>query len=206
MPPVVLVRLCLPLLLALTAAVPAALPAAAQPAPAAQAPQVSSSPQALPPGYVEELENPPEDPLPPAPQDVPPAPAEPVVLAPDAVEILKDCKLPTFTDCFRTWRPPPPPPEPEAPPETKEAKTAPPPPPPGPPDPTAPREPAKGGPPPAPPPAPQPEADRATYDALARALKESGLDGKVLLGDPPSDGSATLRLDSKSAKPGQKPK
>ncbi len=148
----------------------------------------------LPPGYVEEPAVPPEDPLPPPPKPLPLAPDEPLVVAPDAAELLKDCKQQAFTDCFRLWQPPPPPP-PE--PEKKAAGTPPPPPPP---DPKAPREPAQGGPAPPPPPdsaneAAAAAADRATFDALSKALKDSGLDGRVLLTDP-KGGDPLLKLDS----------
>ncbi|MCM8733664.1 hypothetical protein M5E06_05570 [Azospirillum sp. A1-3] len=148
----------------------------------------------LPPGYVEEPAVPPEDPLPPPPKPLPLAPDEPLVVAPDAAELLKDCKQQAFTDCFRLWQPPPPPhPEPE-----KETAGTPLPPPP--PDPKAPREPAQGGPVLPPPPDPAKEAaaaaaDRATFDALSKALKDSGLDGRVLLTDP-KGGDPTLKLDS----------
>ncbi len=153
----------------------------------------------LPPGYVEEPDEPPEDPLPPPPREFQIAPTDPLVEAPDAAELLKACKEPTFTDCFRLWQPPPPPP-PEPEPEKDTAGR----PPPGPPDPKAPREPAQGGPVPPPPPNPAKEAataaeDKATFDALAKALKDSGLDGKVLLTNPTGDGP-TLKLDSKPAK------
>ncbi|QCG98729.1 hypothetical protein E6C67_34450 [Azospirillum sp. TSA2s] len=148
----------------------------------------------LPPGFVEEPAVPPEDPLPPPPKPLPLAPDEPLVVAPDAAELLKDCKQQAFTDCFRLWQPPPPPP-PE--PEKETAGTPPPPPPP---DPKAPREPAQGGPVPPPPPDAAKEAaaaaaDRATFDALSKALKDSGLDGRVLLTDP-KGGDPTLKLDS----------
>lgn len=148
----------------------------------------------LPPGYVEEPEVPPEDPLPPPPKPLPVVPDEPLIVAPDAAELLKDCKQQAFTDCFRLWQPPPPPPpEPET-------ETAGPPPPPPPPDPKAPRLPAQGGPVPAPPSDSAKEAaaaaaDRATFDALSKALKDSGLDGKVLLTDP-KGGDPVLKLDS----------
>ncbi|MFS2010198.1 hypothetical protein ACCD06_10045 [Azospirillum sp. CT11-132] len=169
----------LPLLLALVQ------PLTAEPLPAGMP---------LPPGYVEEPAVPPEDPLPPPPKPLPLAPDEPLVVAPDAAELLKDCKQQAFTDCFRLWQPPPPPP-PE--PEKETAGTPPPPPPP---DPKAPREPAQGGPVPPPPPDPAKEAaaaaaDRATFDALSKALKDSGLDGRVLLTDP-KGGDPTLKLDS----------
>jgi hypothetical protein len=146
---------------------------------------------ALPPGYVEEPETPPEDPLPKPPEEFPPAPVGPVVTAPDAHDLLKACKELTFTDCFRLWKPPPPPPEEEK----KEAKKVP-----LPLDPKTPRKPAEGGPLTGPPPLPNPEADQATYNALVRALKETGLEGKVLMPEPPKDGSTTLQLDPKSNK------
>ncbi len=159
----------------------------------------------FPPGYVEEPENPPEDPLPPLPREFDIAPVEPIYEAPDAVELLKACNQPTFTDCFRLWRPPPPPPPPPPPaePDPTLARRSPP-------DPNAPREPAKGGPVPPPPPNPArdaaaAEADKATFDALAKALKDSGLEGKVFLTNPAGDGP-TLRLDSTPAKgPPKKP-
>ncbi len=163
----------------------------------------------LPPGYVEEPDNPPEDPLPPLPRDFPIIPSDPVVTAPDAAELLKACKEPTFTDCFRLWQPPPPPP-PEPEPERGTAGGPPPPP-----DPNAPREPAKGGPLPLPPPDPAKAAaaaaaDKATLDALAKALKDTGLDGKVLLTNPaaggPSTDGPTLKLEFKpSPQPRTKP-
>lgn len=159
----------------------------------------------LPPGFVEEPDVPPEDPLPPPPQPLPMAPDEPLFVAPDAVELLKECKQPAFTDCFRLWQPPPPPPEPE------KDTAGPPPPPPPPPriDPNAPRQPAQGGPVPPPPPDQAKEAaaaaaDRATLDALSKALKDSGLDGKVLLTNP-NGGDPTLKLDSQPGKPAAKP-
>lgn len=143
---------------------------------------------------------PPEPPLPKPPPELPLAPVGPVVTAPDPHELLKACKEASFTDCFRVWQPPPPPPEPEK----KEAKS--PPPPAGPADPKAPREPAQpgaltGG----KPPAPNPEADQATYEALVKAIKDAGLDGKVRLPDPPKDGSATMKLDPTKQKAPAKP-
>ena len=56
----------------------------------------------------------------------------------------------------------------------------------------APREPAAGGlasTPGSAPPAATAE-DQATYDALVRAMRESGLDGKILLPPPPLGGAA----------------
>lgn len=163
----------------LTALLLLASPAAAQPA--------------LPPGYVEEPDVPPEDPLPSPPAELPLAPIGPVVTAPDARDLLRECKEASFTDCFRLWQPPAPPPEPEK----KEAKATPPPPPP-PPDPNAPRQPAQGGPLSGPPPAPKPEADRATYEALVKALKESGLEGKIVMPPPPKDGGTVLQVDPRT--------
>lgn len=147
---------------------------------------------ALPPGYVEEPENPPEDPLPPMPEDFPPAPIGPIVTAPDPRSLLKECKEPSFTDCFRLWRPPPPPPEDER----KEARQAP-----LPLDPKkVPRKPVEPGPLVGSPPAPNPAADQETYEALVKALKETGLQGKVLIPEPPRDGSTILELDPKQTK------
>jgi len=145
----------------------------------------------LPPGYVEEPEVPPEDPLPPPPAEFPMAPLGPVVNAPDPHTLLKECKESTFTDCFRLWQPPPPPPEEEK----KEARQSP-----SPPDPSQPRQPAVGGPLTGPPPAPNPEADQATYEALVKALKETGVDKNILMLEPPKDGSATLQIDPKQTK------
>ena len=45
-----------------------------------------------------------------------------------------------------------------------------------------------------PPPTPQPDADQATYDALVKAMKEAGLEGKLPMPDPPKDGSTTMQL------------
>lgn len=147
----------------------------------------------LPPGYVEEPDVPPEDPLPEPPAELPLAPIGPVVTAPDARDLLKACKEVSFTDCFRLWQPPPPPPGPER----KEAK-APPPPPPA--DPNAPRQPARGGPLSGPPPAPNPASERATYDALVKALKESGLEGTIVMPPPPKDGGTILEVDPRARK------
>ncbi|NUB12126.1 hypothetical protein GAY28_05000 [Azospirillum brasilense] len=151
----------------------------------------------LPPGFVEEPPVAPEDPLPPEPAEFPPAPFSPLVVAPDPKELLKACKEATFTDCFRLWRPPPPPPKAE----TREARDVPQPPP----DPNAPRKPPEPGPLSGTPPAPNPAADQATYDALVKALKDSGLDGKVMLPEPPKDGGTVLRLDPRSNKAAPKP-
>lgn len=136
----------------------------------------------------------PEPPLPKAPPEMPVAPSGPLVVGPDARELLvEQCKEENFVECFRKWRPPPPPaPPPE--PEKKEAKADEPPPPASPPDPNAPRDPAVGGPLVGPPPTPNPEADQATYDALVKAMKEAGLEGKVPIPGPPQDGSTTMEL------------
>lgn len=135
----------------------------------------------------------PEPPLPRPPAEIPMAPPGPVVLGPDARELLVDqCKEQDFVECFKKWRPPaPPPPTPE--PEKKEAKASASEPP-APPDPNAPRDPAVGGPLVGPPPTPQPEADQATYEALVKAMKEAGLEGKIGMPNPPQDGSATMEL------------
>lgn len=156
----------------------------------------ASAEPVLPPGFVEEPPTAPEDTLPPEPAEFPPAPFSPLVVAPDPRELLKACKEASFTDCFRLWRPPPPPPE-----ETREARDGPAPPI----DPNAPRKPPEPGPLVGTPPAPNPAADQATYDALLKALKDSGLDGKVMLPDPPKDGGTVLRLDPRSNKAAPKP-
>ena len=152
------------------------------------------------------LDDAPEPPLPRPPAEMPLAPPGPVVLGPDPHELLVDqCKDQQFVDCFKNWRPPaPPPPPPE--PEKKEAKATEPP---TPPDPNAPRDPAAGGPLVGPPPTPQPEADQATYEALVKAMKEAGLEGKVGMPNPPQGGSSTMELapaKAATAKPdSQKP-
>lgn len=132
----------------------------------------------------------PEPPLPKPPAEMPLASSGPVVQGPDPYELLvEQCKDQDFVTCFKTWRPPPPPPPPPEP-EKKEARTEPP----GTPDPKAPRDPAVGGPLTGPPPTPQPAADQATYEALVKAMKEAGLEGKVPLPGPPQDGSTTMEL------------
>jgi len=143
---------------------------------------------------------PPEPPLPPTPTEMPQAPVGPVVTAPDPAALLKECKDAAFIDCFRDWKPPPPPPE-EPKKDTARAGE-----PPRPPDPKAPREPAQpggnyGG----VPPAANPEADQATYNALVKALKEAGLQGKVTLPTPPKDGSTTLQIEPPNKKAPPKP-
>lgn len=142
---------------------------------------------------------PPEPPLPPTPTEMPHAPVGPVVTAPDPAALLKECKDAAFIDCFREWKPPPPPEEPK-----KEAAKA------GessaPPGPKGPREPAQpGGTYGGAPPAANPEADQATYEALVKALKDSGLQGKVMLPTPPKDGSTTLQLEPPNRKAPSKP-
>lgn len=129
------------------------------------------------PAFAQDPEVVPEDPLPPPPAQLPLAPVGPVATAPDARDLLKECGEESFTDCFRLWRPPPPPePEPPSPPAATAGI------PPG-----APREPAVGsaastpGP---PPPGPTAE-DQATYDALVRAVREAGLENRILLPPPP---------------------
>ncbi len=137
-----------------------------------------------PPGLVEELETLPEDPLPPEPEELPEAPIGPLVTAPDANGLLTECKQDYFTDCYRMWEPPAPPPEPE---KAKGTGA------PSAPDPAAPLQPARGGPLDAPPPGPTPAqaaADRATYEALMQALKATGLEGKILVSDPPKAAEA----------------
>lgn len=143
----------------------------------------------------------PEPPLPRPPAAMPLAPPGPVVLGPDPHELLvEQCKDPDFVECFKNWRPPaPPPPPPE--PEKKEAKATEPP---APPDPNAPRDPAVVGPLVGPPPTPQPQADQATYEALVKAMREAGLEGKVGMPDPPQGGSSTMELAP--AKPDPKKK
>jgi hypothetical protein len=135
----------------------------------------------------------PEPPLPRPPAEMPLAPPGPVVLGPDPHELLvEQCKDQDFVGCFKKWRPPAPPPEPEKPePEKKEAKATEPP---VPPDPNAPRDPAVGGPLVGPPPTPNPEADQATYEALVKAMKEAGLEGRVPMPNPPQGGSTTMEL------------
>lgn len=136
----------------------------------------------------QEVEVPPEDPLPPPPPELAVAPVQPVVVAPDARDLLIQCADPTFTDCFRNWRPPPPPPPPPPAKDGKRDTAA------APPDPNTPVKPAEpGGADPAPkPPVPdaatqaaKDAADRATYEALVRAVKETGLEGKIVLPEPP---------------------
>lgn len=155
----------------------------------------------------QELDNPPEDPPPRPPPDLPLAPSQPVVRAPDARDLLTGCDQPLFTDCFRMWQPPSPPPP--APPPPRRADTAPSAGAPPPADPKSPIRPAQaGGASPSPPPAPDPAAaaaDRATYDALVRAVRDAGLEGRILMPDAPTDGSATLRLEEKPASPAKGP-
>lgn len=143
-------------------------------------------------GVGEDEEQAPEPFLPRPPQPLAVVPLGPVVQAPDARDLLKSCTQPSFIDCFREWQPPPPPPEPE--------KL--PPPPPSPPKPGEPRGPAEpGGATGGKPPPPNPEADLATYDALVRAIREVGLEGKVNVPTPPKQGSTTMTLDSQKKAP-----
>lgn len=157
-------------------------------------------------------EKPPEDPLPAPPPPLGVATEGPSVKAPDARNLLTKCqKDESFTECFRDWQPPPPPPPPpESPATASTGDTAGPPggpkekPPEGtkgdapkPDDPKPDKaEPTK----PAPPPQPDKAADQATYDALVKAIHENGLDGKVLLPDPPKEGNTTMQV-TPSAKP-----
>ncbi|MEI6986010.1 MAG: hypothetical protein WCK65_07775, partial [Rhodospirillaceae bacterium] len=46
----------------------------------------------------------------------------------------------------------------------------------------------------APPPAPIDEADIKTYEALVRAIKEQGLEDRVIISGPPKDGSVNLEF------------
>ena len=81
------------------------------------------------PAYAQDAEDSPEPPLPKPPAEMPLASPGPVVVGPDARELLvEQCKDQDFVECFKKWRPPPPPPPAE--PEKKEAKAAEPPPPP----------------------------------------------------------------------------
>lgn len=161
------------------------------------------------PGF-EDIANPPEDPMPPVPQELRRAPSGPEYAAPTPQELLKDCPDKDFVVCMQKWRPPPPPPPPPEPPQLTEEekkaaeerqrkeeeearrKAAANPPPPG-----APREPAVGGPLVGQPPPPNPQADKATLDALSKALKDSGLADKIRLPDAPVDGSVELKMDDK---------
>lgn len=162
---------------------------------------------------LEEPSVPPEGPPPPRAPDLGAASTDPEHLAPDPLGLLTSCDDPVFTECFKKWRPPPPPPEPEKPPpveanpETGGASAPPAPRPEAPPPPDAPKPPEK---PPEPgfgtgsPPPPNPTADKATYDALVDAIRESGLEGKVLLPEPPKDGNTTLELAPGADKGGKK--
>jgi len=162
---------------------------------------------------LEEPAVPPEGQPPPRAPNLGVAAPDPKHLAPDPHGLLTSCDNPVFTECFKNWRPPPPPPEPEKPPpgEMKSGPegggaSAPGPKPPAPP-PDAANPPAK---PPEPgfgtgsPPPPNPTADKATYDALVDAIRESGLEGKVLLPEPPKDGNTTLELAPGADKGGKK--
>lgn len=160
-----------------------------------------------------DISNPPEDPMPAAAPSMRIIPAGPEYAAPSPQELLKDCKSKDFVECMREWRPPPPPPPPPEPPkmtaeeekakeeakakaeeEAKRRAAAAPPPPP---KPGAAGEPPPGGPPPGKAPPPNPAADKASLDALAKAINDAGLAGKIQLPDAPTDGSVELKLDNK---------
>ncbi len=156
----------------------------------------------------------PEPPRPKPPAAMAVAPSGPVVTGPDAHALLTEqCdKEEDFVNCFKTWRPSTPEErdakkkEAEAtasadskkkdgeaalPPNSgiKEAKA----------DSVVPESGTPATPASAlvgPAPKPNPQADQASYDALLKALGDSGIEGggKVLLGNPPQDGSATLEL------------
>lgn len=155
----------------------------------------------------DDIPNPPEDPMPPPPPVLKIIPSGPEYLAPSAQELMENCDSKDFVTCFKEWRPPPPPPPPPPEPtaednakEEEKAKPeeAKPSPPPGIP-PGTPRDPAVGGPLVGPPPPSDPAADKATLDALAKALKETGLEGKITLPSSPEDGSVELKFDGKPA-------
>lgn len=155
-----------------------------------------------------DIANPPEDALPPLAPVLRVIPAAPEYAAPSPQELLKECEGKDFVACMRDWRPPPPPPEPPKP--TAEEETAreeeearrraaasPPPPP----QPGEPREPAQGGPLVGKPPPPNPAADKATLDALAKAIRDAGLADKIKLPDAPTDGGVEMKLDDKKPAP-----
>ena len=145
-----------------------------------------------PPGLVEELDVPPEEPLPPEPQELPVAPIGPVVTAPDAHGVVTSCEEAAFTDCFRLWRPPVPPTE-KAKADARNAAAA------------ASRQLAVGGALDALPPSALPsaavQADQATYEALMRALKDTGLEGKILVSDPRAADAASPSQNKPQNKP-----
>lgn len=155
----------------------------------------------------DDIANPPEDALPPLAPTLRVIPAQPEYAAPSAQELLKACENKDFVVCIREWRPPPPPPPPPEPPkptaeeeekarqeeEARRAAAGPPPPL----QPGAPREPAQGGPLTGKPPPPNPAADKATLDALSKAIRDAGLADKIKLPDAPSDGGVEMKLDDK---------
>lgn len=155
----------------------------------------------------DDIANPPEDALPPLAPVLRVAPAQPEYIAPSAQELLKECESKDFVACMREWRPPPPPPPPPEPPkptaaeeekarkeeEARRAAAGPPPPI----QPGAPREPAQGGSLAGKPPPPNPAADKATLDALSKAIRDAGLADKIKLPDAPSDGGVEMKLDDK---------
>lgn len=154
----------------------------------------------------DDIANPPEDALPPLAPVLRVIPAQPEYAAPSPQELLKECEGKDFVACMREWRPPPPPPPPEPPKPTAEdeekarqeeearrAAAGPPPPL----QPGAPREPAQGGPLVGKPPPPNPAADKATLDALSKAIRDAGLADKIKLPDAPSDGGVEMKLDDK---------
>ncbi|HRQ81928.1 MAG TPA: hypothetical protein PKZ97_12505, partial [Azospirillaceae bacterium] len=57
--------------------------------------------------------------------------------------------------------------------------------------------PAQGGPLVGKPPPPNPAADKATLDALSKAIRDAGLADKIKLPDAPSDGGVEMKLDDK---------
>lgn len=155
----------------------------------------------------DDIANPPEDALPPLAPVLRVIPAQPEYAAPAAQELLKECENKDFVACMREWRPPPPPPPPPEPPkptaeekekarqeeEARRAAAGPPPPL----QPGAPREPAQGGPLAGKPPPPNPAADKATLDALSKAIRDAGLADKIKLPDAPVDGGVEMKLDDK---------
>lgn len=155
----------------------------------------------------DDIANPPEDALPPLAPVLRVIPAQPEYAAPTAQELLKECENKDFVACMREWRPPPPPPPPPEPPkptaeeeekarqeeEARRAAAGPPPPL----QPGAPREPAQGGPLVGKPPPPNPAADKATLDALSKAIRDAGLADKIKLPDAPVDGGVEMKLDDK---------
>lgn len=166
---------------------------------------------------LEEPAVPPEGPPPPHAPNLGVATVDPGARAPDARDLLIGCDDPVFTECFKKWRPPPPPPPPPVP-EPPSASAPPTPPPPAADPAKSPEKPPADKPPEKPPaadkppekpeepgfgkgspPAPNPTADKATYDELVKAIHDMGLDGKVLLPEPPKGGNATMELNPGAA-------